>query len=258
MSRTEFMEQLERLLGDIPQEERIEALSYYQSYFEDAGIENEETIIRELESPEKVAKIIKADIGMDVDKEYSETGYEDMRFRQQQELGAHTGGYREAEYKEAEYKQEGTYTGSSTYSQNNGMNSNNSVKKEDRTLKIVLIVLIAVVTFPIWIGILGALVGVFFGIMGTVLGIIVSIVAVVFSLYVVGFVLAGVGIGMFPIGNFPAGIGLLGAGMIALALAVLGTILCAWLFGKLIPALVKTIVRVCRNLFRAGRKGQTV
>lgn len=64
MSRKEFMEQLEKLLMDVQQEERIEALAYYNGYFEDAGVENEEKIIRELESPEKVAKIIKADIGV--------------------------------------------------------------------------------------------------------------------------------------------------------------------------------------------------
>ena len=37
MNRTEFLEQLERLLWDIPESERKEALEYYQDYFEDAG-----------------------------------------------------------------------------------------------------------------------------------------------------------------------------------------------------------------------------
>ena len=46
MNRTEFLEQLERLLWDIPESERKEALEYYQDYFEDAGAENEGKVIQ--------------------------------------------------------------------------------------------------------------------------------------------------------------------------------------------------------------------
>lgn len=62
MSRQEFMERLNRLLSDIPVNERQEALDYYENYFEDAGPENEAKIIEELESPEKVAASIKKDL----------------------------------------------------------------------------------------------------------------------------------------------------------------------------------------------------
>ncbi len=62
MSRQEFMERLNRLLSDIPVNERQEALNYYENYFEDAGPENEAKIIEELESPEKVAASIKKDL----------------------------------------------------------------------------------------------------------------------------------------------------------------------------------------------------
>lgn len=41
MNKTEFLEQLERLLWDISCQEREEALDFYRSYFEDAGEENE-------------------------------------------------------------------------------------------------------------------------------------------------------------------------------------------------------------------------
>ena len=60
MSRDEFMRQLEQLLEDVAEEEKKEALSFYRSYFEDAGVENEERILKELESPEKVAATIRA------------------------------------------------------------------------------------------------------------------------------------------------------------------------------------------------------
>ena len=37
MNREEFMAKLKALLGDIPAEEREEALQYYEDYFDDAG-----------------------------------------------------------------------------------------------------------------------------------------------------------------------------------------------------------------------------
>ena len=61
---------------------------------------------------------------------------------------------------------------------------------------------------------------------------------------------------MFPTGNIPAGIGLLGAGMIVLAIAILGTVLGVWLFGKLLPAFIRAIAKACRSLFR--RKEQRI
>ena len=39
MNRAEFMKRLEELLADIPEEERVEALEYYEGYFEDGGPE---------------------------------------------------------------------------------------------------------------------------------------------------------------------------------------------------------------------------
>ena len=61
MNRIEFMEALSGLLQDIPEEDRMDALKYYNDYFDDAGAENEKNVIDELESPEKVAAKNKAD-----------------------------------------------------------------------------------------------------------------------------------------------------------------------------------------------------
>lgn len=62
MDRVEFMRQLECLLGDIPENDRLDAVAYYNDYFDEAGKENEASVIRELGNPEKVAMIIKADL----------------------------------------------------------------------------------------------------------------------------------------------------------------------------------------------------
>ena len=62
MNRKEFMDQLEKLLSDISEDERKEALDYYESYFDEAGEAEEASVIQKLGSPGKVAAIIKADL----------------------------------------------------------------------------------------------------------------------------------------------------------------------------------------------------
>ena len=57
MNRKQFMEQLERLLSDISEAERQEALEYYEGYFDDAGPENEGEVIRELGNPGQSVRI---------------------------------------------------------------------------------------------------------------------------------------------------------------------------------------------------------
>ena len=62
MNRKEFLDELAFLLQDIEDVERDEAIQYYQDYFDEAGIENEQQVINELGTPEKVTAIIKAGI----------------------------------------------------------------------------------------------------------------------------------------------------------------------------------------------------
>ena len=50
MNRIEFMEELSGLLQDIPEEDRMDALNYYNDYFDDAGAENEKNVIDELKA----------------------------------------------------------------------------------------------------------------------------------------------------------------------------------------------------------------
>ena len=86
MDRAQFMRELENLLADIPETEKREALEFYDNYFDDAGSENEVSVLRELGSPEKVAAIIKADLKGSAEQyeygEYTEHGYEDPRTKE--------------------------------------------------------------------------------------------------------------------------------------------------------------------------------
>ena len=59
MDRKTFMKELDFLLQDINEEERREALSFYEDYFDEAGEENEERVMRELGDPSRVAAIIR-------------------------------------------------------------------------------------------------------------------------------------------------------------------------------------------------------
>lgn len=139
MNRQEFMRRLEQLLEGIPEEEKREAIAYYTSYFEDAGEENEEKIIRELESPEKVAATIRADFPGCNNSETASSG------NQQNYNGA---------------------------SQSMGQqNYNGTIQREDNTTRNILLIILLVLTSPIWGGILVAIGGTLAGIIGGLFGI---------------------------------------------------------------------------------------
>ena len=264
MRREEFMWQLETLLADISEEEKQEALSYYRSYFEDAGEENEERILRELESPEKVAATIKADLRMEQGTEagaYTEHGFEDGRFQdRKQELSQRTVDAGSYQQETSEGYQQGTggyqqgtggyQQGPGGYQQGTGGYQQGTAgnygegrsREEDRVVKIVVIAIAAVLTSPIWGGIL-------LGILGTIFGLAVAFVMTAFSLYVCGGVLFGVGIGQLAVGSIAVGFGLLGASMFVLGLAILLTILCVWICGKGVPWLCGLIGKLWRKVF---------
>lgn len=83
MTRDAFMRELEYLLQDVQDDEKEEALQYYRDYFDEAGPENEEQVIREFGSPERVAAIIRSDLAGNLEEggAFTESGYTDERFR---------------------------------------------------------------------------------------------------------------------------------------------------------------------------------
>ncbi len=395
MSREDFMRQLEMLLADVPQEEKQEALSYYQSYFEDAGTENEARILRELDSPQKVAATIKADLGMEAGEsvgEYTEHGFMDSRFQDRQEIkvavepsreqagkaqgaeekgkpGAYQregetsgyqnqgtyrqeeeassyqnqdtygqeeeassyqdqstygqggeafgsqeqGGYRQGEgnsnyqrgyrpegngsdrdasgqgesagyqqgngtggnngyrsasgYAESGGYQEGSRSrgdgsywepfgngGSGDYGDPSGTGGNTSYGNRSRSTyngsqlgRILLLVAIAVLTSPAWLGLLG-------GVGGLVIGLAVTVVCLTGAFFIVGGVLFGVGIGQMATGSLAIGFALSGVGMLTLALAILCTLFCVWVCGKLFPWFLRAVRGLWRGFF--SRKEQ--
>lgn len=61
MNRKEFLTELNLALSSLPEEERRDALLYYNEYLDDAGLENEDEAIRELGSVQEIAARINAE-----------------------------------------------------------------------------------------------------------------------------------------------------------------------------------------------------
>lgn len=227
MSRKDFMGRLQELLVDIPAEERVEAMAYYHSYFEDAGEENEERVIRELESPEKVADIIKAELAEGLRNQ----GAAEEAGKQGAAEGAKPDPWGDVGY-DKKGKQE-----------------------KDNTVKIVLTVLLAVVTSPLWLSLLATIIGMIGGVLGCLIGLGVGLVAAALGLCVGGFALLGLSWAEFGSGMASSGFGLAGMGFLMLALALLGAVLCAWMFGRLLPWTFRGIVSLCRKAFPKKKVG---
>lgn len=75
MNKQEYLNELRKNLKRLPEQEINDALEYYTEYLEEAGPENEATVLEELGSPKELARkiIIEA-----VDKEFSEDNEEDI------------------------------------------------------------------------------------------------------------------------------------------------------------------------------------
>ncbi len=235
MNKEEFLRQLKNLLSDISVEERADAMAFYRSYFEDAGEGNEASIIAELESPEKVAELIKKDLG--IEKQAADAGTQNQTNAQQNYSYYNPNANRDAEYY-----------------QNVNATINNlqqEKKKSDNTVWWVLLVVLLVFTSPIWLGVLT-------GIAGALFGIAVAVVAVAGSLLVTGVVLVGVGIGCIISTSAVAGIALIGAGLIVLAFGILALIATVWIFGGFIPWACKGIYHLCKKPFEKRKEQAAV
>lgn len=75
MDKREYLNRLQMQLADLTDEERREALEYYEEYFADAGEENEDDVIRSLGEPEQVAEQIKAGLHKEEEGMFTENGY---------------------------------------------------------------------------------------------------------------------------------------------------------------------------------------
>lgn len=261
MTKPDFMRELESLLMDIPIEEREEALQYYNDYFEDAGEDREEEISKELGSPEKVAKIIKADLSTNAaDREasgyFTEKGYQDTVKNEYEIIGTakkeedntdKTAGGNEAGSTQNTYDryQQGAGFGQNG---NQGQPQNAQTGTNSNTG---LIILLLICTSFIWFPVVISLFGVAIGILAAIFGI-------VFGFGAAGVAMMGAGIAMFIFGfvqiNVPlVGMVMIGGGLIVLGLGMLFIITSILLCKKVLPAFIKGFVELCRLPFKNRR-----
>lgn len=213
MNRAEFMNTLGGLLNDISDEERNEALQFYENYFEDAGPENESQIIEELGSPQKVAAMIKTDLGVDSQEstggEFTEHGYTDERF----------------EAKEPPAVKRGPWTSTA--------------------LKLVLIILIGLVAATFLWPVVAAIAAVVFGVLVAVFALFAGLVIGAVAIMLAGAAVVIAGLSMM-FAALPTALLVSGTGVILFILGLMATVGTVKLCVAVYPALIRTIVNVCR------------
>lgn len=279
MNRQEFMRQLEYLLRGIPENEKMDALAYYNNYFDEAGVENEQNVIRELGSPEHVAQTILADFresGYGAPRDYGapEMGTRPAAYEggeHQQNQGAYHGGEyqkNQGTYNDGGYQQNQSTYNSGGYQQNQSTyhgggyqqsqgQSVNVPRKKMSTSTIILIVILAVLTFPLWIGLFGGLFGGLVGLLGGLFGIVVGIAGAGIGLLVGSVVCIGGGI----LAVFTApmeGFAMIGVGAILLAVSILMVLFSVLLTFQWLPVLVKAVVKWGKGLLHRQKGGDEI
>lgn len=264
MSRLEFMKELARLLEDLPKDEKIEILKYYNGYFDDAGEENEAVIIEELESPAKVAASVKA--GMDENlaehMEFTEKGVDDEKTVHEYEESrnqaaggegndkSRSGNSRNSYYEERSFTDHGqSYDAYGSQENRYDRNSRygtpyNEHRNDNNGWKTFAIILLVIVTFPAWIGLLGGLIGLFFGVFGILVGICAACVG-----SMAGVLGAGIGCichGFVQLFGSPLnGMMSISTGILLSGVGLLLLLLCGWVlrmvFGHLMPMLFRAL-----------------
>ena len=153
MNRVEFLAELERLLSGMPEEERQAAVQYYADYLADAGEENETEALRELGSPEKVAESIKAD--------YYGTEFDESKFDHKDYMEKYR--QRSSDERDRSRADYGKNCGQDTSGNGAGNRAGEEEKSRpwtSNTLKLILIIAIAVVLWPVTLGIALAVFGI--------------------------------------------------------------------------------------------------
>lgn len=274
MNRETFMKELEYLLQDISEEEKADALSYYADYLEEAGTDNEEQVLKEFGSPERIAAMIRADLTGNLKESggFTERGFEDERFRDpgyqvakrgnppQAESGPQAGG-------EA-YGRTGPEAGKNTESQGRkdskmtGFWKGQTGEKETNGWKIAFLVLALILASPLILGVFGIGLGLAGGLLGLLIGVIAVLAAFFLAAalwtvawFVAGIIVifAGVTVAATPL-NLLNGIWCMGVGVAFLGIGLISLAVSALFYGKLIPWLFRGSVNLTNKLIHRIRR----
>ena len=244
MSREEFMRRLEYLLSDIPDEEKSDAIEYYRDYLEEAGPENEEQVMKEFGSPERIAAIVRTELSGNLKDggEFTEKGYQDDRFKDPNyQMAKH---YDLPETTEESGRLEGE-AGEGEKKEKKSQNTN-------KIAKIIIWILLIVSASPLLLGIGGGIMGLLGGLLGLLAAAVIVAGAVTFAFFVAGaaFIVAGfISMPFHPLG----GALLIGIGVLGLGLGFLGLAVCFAFYGKFLPYLFRSCVNMIQNFIDRRR-----
>ncbi len=250
MTRAEFLEALRRELADFPADDREDALKFYEEYLSEAGPENEAAVLAELGSPQKVARIIRANVPAGAGAASgarAARGSFDWRAPAAPDVTA--GGEEPnaaddspapAYARPAPGAYEYEYDGGN----NGGGGGGNGGGGMDRTLWIILLI----VTFPIWIGLIGTAFGLAAGLVGTLCG----IVGVGVGTVVAGVAALGTGVGLL-FHSVGSGVLMIGLSLICIAIGAAIASLTVWAVAKFAPAAFRAVGSFCRKIFGKRR-----
>ena len=237
MNKEEFLRELARLLQNIPDSERREALQYYEDYFNDAGPENEQKVLEELGTPRKVADTIKD--GLLANMDCRET----------------IGGQNTTAYQSTVGGQGATAYQSTVGGQNTATYQTPPVQKEEGipAWAIVLIVIGCIFCSPVIIALAAVLFGLIVAVMAVmfalVIGFGVSCAATLFA----GLVVTIMGLVHIIVSPF-SGMIVTGAGLICFAVGILFMMITVFLCGCAIPAMCRGIAWICGKIFKRKQK----
>ena len=220
MTGEEFLRQLETMLADVTEEERREALRYYEEYLRDAGPDQEQQVLAELGSPARVAAIIRANVpGSRAESAQSAppSGGQPLRIR-----GLTSGG--------------AAYTGAAAAAQT-------APAGGGRTALWWLLVL---VTSPLWLSVLAAVASALIGVIGLFIGLACALLAVIVAGIICVF--AGGALAVMSLSGLAAGLpaSLMGLASCLAAMGVGFLLLAAgWaVCGRGLPALFRALGRL--------------
>lgn len=132
-----------------------------------------------------------------------------------------------------------------------------TTKKKMSTSTKVLLILVIILTFPLWIGVVAGLFGVLVGILGSLFGIIVGFGGAAIGLIAGGVGCAIVGITQFAVAPTTA-LASIGVGAFMVSIGILLALLCILLVGVWIPKLIKAIVSWVKRITHREEGGNEI
>ena len=222
--------------------------SYYQEYFDDAGEENEDAVIRELGSPGKVAASIKANLqyggstfganGTDMENTGTESQTKDANGWQNADTQGQNG-------------QQGTWQNKSTQSPY----AMQARKPKRGVGGWALLIIILVFASPMLLGVGGGALGIFIGILATVFALWISFFAVAIGMIGGGIAVLIKGI-LHAISSPAAGLVSMGGGLICIALGILCAVFFLWFTFQLCPRVLRTTLNFISRIVHKGKEAR--